>query len=120
MLEITEIIGAIRIAKADGSKLLEYRRKRLSDEEKEMLIAAYQADGMFTVFSHNQMSRYVRAGKSDFYDTSNRENYIYSERFYGAFKSLCQRGYVDNIGKTVFQLNFEGVQKAEELLKKGN
>lgn len=113
-----EVVAAIRIAKAGGRKLLEYRQRRLSEEEKELLVRAYEHNGEFQLFSTNDIPRWIRVGGKHYVDENHPEDYIYVEKYYGAFNSLCERGYVDHLGGTLFRLNYDGIQEAEKLVKK--
>lgn len=115
MIDIASLVTLCETALAGGSKVFEaYRKKKLSEEEKELLIAAFQR-GEFFLLSVAQISgTWVRADGKDFLDQNDP---AYAARFLEAFRSLCERGYIVHEGGKLFMLTGSGFDRARELAK---
>lgn len=115
MIEIASLITLCQTAFSSGSKLIErYRKKKLSDAERELLIAAAQK-GIFLILDVNEIpGSWVRAGGKDFNDTE-ASGPAYAARYLEAFRNLCERGYIVHDSECLFMLNDTGFKKAREL-----
>lgn len=100
-----------------GNKLVKkYRNKKLSDEEKELLIAASRR-GEFHILSVDQIpGSWVRVGNKDFL---NPEDPAFSAKYRDALRFLCERGYVKHEEGRLFALTGSGFSKARLLVQKG-
>jgi hypothetical protein len=102
-------------ALSSGSKLIEsYKKKKLSDEERELLIAAAQ-QGTFHILSVNEITgSWVRVGGKDFVDTKASDP-AFAAGYLEAFRNLCERGYIHHESGVLFKLTGTGFKKAREL-----
>ncbi len=112
MIDIPSLIALCQTAGSAGSKLLESYKKRLSDAEKELLIAAAQK-GTFLILDVNEIpGPWVRVGTKDFLDTGDP---AFAARYLEAFRNLCERGYIVHEGGHQFMLTGTGFEKARKL-----
>ncbi len=115
MINIELLAKLCKTAFAAGSKAVEtYRKKKLSKEEKELLIAAVQT-GEFLLLSVEQLpGTWVRTGSKDFL---NHNDPAYAATYLEAFRSLCERGYIIYEGGKLFMLTGSGFKKSRQLAK---
>ena len=113
MIDIASLITLCQTALSLGSKFIEVqRRKKLSDAERELLIAAAQ-QGTFHILSVAEVSgTWVRARGKDFLDASDP---AFAARYLEGFRNLCERGYIVHESGVLFMLNDSGFKKAREL-----
>lgn len=115
MLDIAALITLCETVLAGGSKVFEaYRKKKLSEEEKKLLIAVSKR-GQFCLISVAQLpGTWVRADDKNF---SDQNDPAYAAKFIEAFRSLCERGYIIHKGGESFMLTGSGFDKARALAK---
>lgn len=114
MIDIASLLAALcKTALTGGRKVVEaYQKKKLTDEEKQLLIAASQS-GEFHLFSIQQVpGTWVRAGGKDFLDENDP---AYAAKFLEAFRSLCERGYIVHEGGQLFMLTGSAFDRARKL-----
>lgn len=113
MIDIASLTTLCQTALSSGSKLIEsYKKKKLSDAERELLIAAHQ-QGTFLICDVNEIpGSWVRAGDKDFLDTGDN---AFAAKYLEAFRNLCERGYIVPGGGRLFMLTGTGYKKAREL-----
>lgn len=113
MIDIATLITICQAALTGGSKVLEkYQSKKLSNEEKELLIAASK-NGRIHLLSVEQISgTWVRAGGIDFVKENDPS---YTSAYLEAFHSLCKRGFVAHEKGILFILSGAGFKKSKEL-----
>lgn len=112
MNDIASLITLCKTVLTGGSKIVEaYRRKRLCEEEKELLQAAAQ-NGEFYLPSTDQTGDCVRAGGKDFVDEADP---AFAAKYLDAFRSLCERGYINPKGGRLFMLTRIGFKEARQL-----
>lgn len=114
MLDIAAIAALCELAIKGGNKALEeYKKKKLSDAEKKLLIAAAE-DGEFHVMRVSEAPTWIRVGDEDFRDYDADDPAIAAKYFY-AFKSLCKRGFIEQDRGELFRLTHPGFEKARRL-----
>jgi hypothetical protein len=115
MIDIASLVTLCQTVLAGGSKFIEgYKRKRLSKEERELMIAAAQK-GTFHLLSVDQIpGTWVRAGDKDFLDAATSDHAI-AAKYLEAFRNLCERGYIVHEGGHLFMLTGSGFEKARNL-----
>jgi len=115
MIDIGTLVKLCESAVTGGTKVIEaYKKKKLSPDEKELLITASQR-GEFFLLSVDQLpGTWVRANGKNFLD---QDDPAYAAKFLGAFRSLCERGYIVHEGGKLFMLTGSGFDKARELAK---
>ena len=115
MIDIASLITLCQTAFSSGSKLIEsYKKKKLSDEERELFIAAAQ-QGTFNILSVNEIPGiWVRAGGKDFLNTEAGDP-AFAAKYLEAFRNLCERGYIVHERGVLFMLTGTGFEKAREL-----
>jgi len=96
--------------------LEEYKRRKLSEAEKELLIAAAR-DGEFCVMHLNEVPNWIRAGGKDFIDHKAGDPAI-ATKYLDAFTNLCKRGYINHVDGILFRLTYPGFEKARQLAGK--
>ena len=113
MNDILSLVQLCLMALAGVSALIEsYKKKTLSDAEKDLLIAAVP-DGEFYKIPVNEIpGSWIRAGGKDFLDTHDP---AYAARYLEAFGNLCKRGFVVHESGVLFVLTSAGFKKAKEL-----
>ncbi len=113
MIDITSLVVLCETALAAGSKAVKaYANKRLSGEEKELLIAAAQTGEFFLIEAANIPGTWVRAGRRQFADLTDP---AYAATYLEAFRSLCERGLIVHEGEGTFMLSGSGFRKARQL-----
>ncbi len=111
---IASLITLCQTALSTGKFIERYKKKKLSDEERELLIAAAQ-QGTFHILSVNEIpGAWVRAGGKDFPDTEAGDPAV-AAGYLEAFRNLCKRSYIVHEGKCLFMLTGTGFEKAREL-----
>ena len=116
MLDIIALAELCRLAIEGGNKLLEeFKKRRLSEAEKELLVAAAK-DGEFHVIHVNEASDWIRAGGKNFPDDIAGDPAI-AEKDHDAFESLCERGYIRHDDGILFRLTYAGFEKARQLAR---
>ncbi len=115
MIDLASLVMLCQTVLAGGSKVIEgYKKKRLSEAERELLIAAAQ-QGTFHLLSVDQIpGTWVRAGGKDFLDTETSDP-AFAAKYLEAFRNLCERGYIVHEGGHLFMLTGSGFEKAREL-----
>jgi hypothetical protein len=116
MSVLMTLITICKVALEAGNKTVNtLRRRRLTKEEKELLVAASQEMGAFHVCSVDAIpGGWVRAGSRNFLDETND---AHNAKYLEAFRSLCERGYIEYRGGKLFVLNILGYERAERLTK---
>jgi hypothetical protein len=87
-------------------------RHSLSPEEMEILIAAEANNGEISVLSTDETAAWVRAGRHDFIDLSDR---AVAATYRDGLRSLIRRGLVEHSGGSAYDLTGSGFAKAREL-----
>jgi len=117
MIDTIALAASCKLAIEGGNKLLEeYKKKKLSETEKELLIAAAE-DGEFLIIRVNEAPDFIRAGGKDFPDDITGDPAI-AERYHDAFESLCKRAYIRHDDGILFRLTSKGFEKARQLARK--
>ncbi|MFC1692114.1 hypothetical protein ACFL1R_01250 [Candidatus Latescibacterota bacterium] len=99
---ITKLSGKIKFIK----------KRILSKEEKELLVAAAQGSE-FYIISETGCGQFVQVGDKDFND-----NPAIIATYIEALESLRKKGYVSRKSNTYYRLTSSGWEKAEKLAKK--
>ena len=117
MIDLASLVMLCQTALAGGSKVIEgYKKKRLSEAERELLIAAAQ-QGTFRLLSVDQISgTWVTAGDKGFLDTETNDP-AFAAKYLEAFRKLCERGYIVHEGGHLFMLTGSGFKKARDLFR---
>jgi hypothetical protein len=117
MLDIAALAALCELAIKGGNKALEeYKKRKYSNTEKELLIAAAK-DGKFHVLRLNE-GDFIKVGNKNFPDDESRDLVYDFERYYEAFESLCKRGFIRYEGGELFILTRSGFDKARQLVAK--
>ena len=117
MIDIVALASLCKLAIEGGNKVLEeYKKKKLSAAEKELLIAAAK-DGEFQVIHVNEAPDCIRAGKKNFPEDIAGDPAI-AAKYNDAFTSLCKRGYIKHDHGILFRLTYAGFEKARQLASK--
>ena len=117
MIDIVALASLCKLAIEGGNKVLEeYKNKKLSAAEKELLIAAAK-DGEFQVIHVNEAPDWIRAGKKNFPEDIAGDPAI-AAKYNDAFTSLCKRGYIKHDHGILFRLTYAGFEKARQLASK--
>ena len=116
MVDITTLITLSREALSGGTRLAGlYKNKRLSPDEKELLITAAKR-GEFHILTVDQLPGYwVRADGKDLLDEADP---ALAAKYLQAFKRLCERRYIVHKSGILFVLSGSGFEKARKLAKK--
>ena len=118
MIDIVALIALCKLANDSKNKALEeYKKRKISDTEKELLIAAAPV-GEF-LYMHVDEADWIRIGSINFPPDISGDPAI-GERYYEAFGNLCKRGYIRHIVDRLFTLTSIGFEKARELAQKKN
>ncbi len=116
MIDIASLVALCQLALAGGNKAkkkIEMRRKRkLSDAERELLIAA-ASEGTFLFISLDQ-GTWIRAEGQDFPATEDADPAL-TAAYIKAFKHLCERGYIEHDSGMLFRLTVAGFKEARRL-----
>ena len=97
--------------------LEEYKKRKFSETEKELLIAAVK-DGEFHVMHVDEVPDWIRVGGKDFGFVPPDGDPAIAEKYHDAFESLCKRGYIRYDVGILFRLTYKGFGKACQLAKK--
>jgi len=117
MFDILTLASLCKLAIEGGNKVLEeYKRRKLSEAEKELLIAAAE-DGEFLVIHLNEVPNSIRVGRKDFIDHKAGDPAI-AAKYFDAFTNLCKRGYIEHDNGILFRLTDAGFDKARQLASK--
>jgi len=117
MVDILTLASLCKLAIEGGNKVLEeYKRRKLSEAEKELLIAAAE-DGEFLVIHLNEVPNSIRVGRKDFIDHKAGDPAI-AAKYFDAFTNLCKRGYIEHDDGILFRLTDAGFDKARQLASK--
>ena len=118
MIDIVALASSLcKLAIEGGNKVLEeYKKKKLSEAEKELLIAAAK-DGEFLLMHTNELPNWVRVGRIDFLDNKAGDPAI-AAKYVDAFTNLCKRGYIRHEVGDLFMLTGIGFKKARQLARK--
>jgi len=118
MTDIASLVMLCQTVLAGGSRIIEgYKKKRLSEAERELLIAAAK-QGTFYLIDVDQISvTWVRAGGKDFIDTKTIDP-AFAAQYLEEFRNLCERGYIVHVDGILFMLTGSGFKKARELAEK--
>jgi len=118
---ISDLISICKLAVDVGNKVYEeYKKRKLSEAEKELLIAAVK-DGVATAkygefyVMHLNEGDFIRAGNKNFPDDESKDPVYDFERYFEAFEGLCKRGYIRYDSGSLFRLTSIGLEKAREL-----
>lgn len=115
MIDIASLVALCQTALSSGSKFIEsHKKKKISDAERELLIAAAQ-QGTFLLDSVDQISgTWVKAGDKHFLDAETGDP-AFAAKYLEAFRSLCERGYIVHEDGHLFMLTGTGFEKARKL-----
>jgi len=117
MVDILTLASLCKLAIEGGNKVLEeYKRRKLSEAEKELLIAAAE-DGEFLVIHLNEVPNSIRVVRKDFIDHKAGDPAI-AAKYFDAFTNLCKRGYIEHDDGILFRLTYAGFEKARQLASK--
>jgi hypothetical protein len=107
-----DIASLITLCQTASKSIESYKKKKLSDAERELLIAAAQ-QGTFHILHVAEIpGTWVRAKGRDFLDTGDP---AFAARYLEAFRNLCERGYIVHESGVLFMLTGTGFKKAREL-----
>ncbi len=114
MSDLMTLITICKAALAGGNKVMSMLRKRmLTKEERELLVAAYKGKGKLYFCSIDAMpGGWIRAGSKGFVDN---KDYAYNAKYLEAFRFLCERGYVEYRTGKLFMLTSSGYKRAMKL-----
>ena len=117
IITIASLAALCEAAIKGGSKAIEqYKKKKLSKTEEELLIAAAEK-GEFHVMTVHEVPSWIRVGKKDFCDDK-MEDPVIAIKYRDAFQSLCSRGYIHHDDGILFRLTSAGFEKARQLVAK--
>ena len=117
MIDIGALASLCKLAIEGGNKVLEeFKRRKLSAAEKELLIAAAK-DGEFQVMHVNEGPDWIRVGRRNFPEDTASDPVI-AAMYEDAFTSLCKRGYVKTDKGILFRLTYAGFEKARQVTSK--
>ena len=117
MIDIVALASLCKLAIEGGNKVLEeYKKRTLSEAEKELLIAAAKL-GEFYILSVEEVPNWVRVGRKNFCDDIAGDPAI-AAKYLDAFTSLCKRGYIKHDDGILFRLTYAGFEKARQLASK--
>jgi len=107
-------ISLCQMAVKSGSKIMEqYKKKKLSEIQKELLIAAAN-EGEFYILSADGVPDWLRVANKNFVGTETNDPAI-AIKYTEAFKDLCERGYIYHDSGILFRLTSAGFEKARKL-----
>ena len=117
MIDLVALASLCKLAIEGGNKVLEeYKKRTLSEAEKELLIAAAK-EGEFYIISVNEVPNWVRVGRKDFIDHKAGDPAI-ATKYLDAFTNLCKRAYIEPDHGILFRLTYTGFEKARQLASK--
>jgi len=89
-----------------------YKKYFLSPTQKEILRSAPQS-GEFHILKADQLAYpIIRAGSMDMGDQNSPESLA---KYYKAFESLCEIGYIEHVKGVFFRLTASGLEKASNI-----
>jgi hypothetical protein len=88
------------------------QKKKLSDQERELLLAAAKKGEFFLTSVDQIPGTWIRVDGRDFVEAGDP---AVAARYMEAFRSLCERGYVRHEGGHLFMLTGSGFDKARSL-----
>jgi hypothetical protein len=113
MTDVTSLVRRCEAAARLGARALEkVREARLSPEEQALLVGASNAETLRIQDLDQSTIPLVRAGDSVFSTPQDPES---CARYFEAFKSLCDRGYVQYQSESSFALTWDGVARARKV-----
>lgn len=119
ILILASLAQLCKLAIEGGNKVLEEHKKRkLSEAEKELLIAAAQL-GEFHIMSADGVPNWVRVGRKNLPEDIAGDPAI-AAMYVDAFTSLCKRAYIKHDGGILFRLTYAGFEKARQLASKSD
>lgn len=111
---VTEFIAVCKAAIAVASKVKEVLAEtRFTAEERELLVAAADK-GEYHIFDADQRPApwvVAEGGRKQFEDENDP---AVAARFRDAFRSLCERGYIEYVSGVMFVLTGKGFERARE------
>jgi len=114
MIDIVALAALCKLAIEGGNKALEaYKKKKLSEAEKELLIAAAK-DGEFYIIHVDGHPDWIRVVRKNFPDDITGDPAI-AEKYHDAFESLCKRAYIRHDDGILFRLTYTGFEEARSL-----
>jgi hypothetical protein len=119
MIGIPTLALLCKSAIEGGSKVLqEYKRRKLSEAEKELLIAGAK-DGKFRVPSADGVQNWIMVGGKTFPQdiTGDPANFA---KYYDAFENLCRRAFIRYDGGDLFRSTDAGFEKSRQLASKSD
>jgi len=120
MMDIAGLVTLCQAALAGGDKILEaYRRRRLSEEEKELMIAAAPQGQFFYIPVNEIPGPWIRVGNRDFCDTKTNDP-AYASKYIEAFEGLIKHGYIRHEIGHLFILTSAGFKKARGLTSRSS
>ena len=113
MVDVGLLVTICKEALGLGARALrKLRDAKLSPQERELLLAA-ASTGTFHIITAEQIpGAVVRAGRRSFPAEISPDS---CATYVAAFKSLCQRGYVDHDEGILFNLTAAGFDRAKAL-----
>jgi hypothetical protein len=113
MIELSALVTICKEAVKLGAEALKKRQAaNLSQEEKDLLIAA-SSNGEFHVITGERIpSAVIRAGGLDFPKIIEPAA---CAKYVGAFRELCRRHYVEHDSGVLFNLTAAGFARAEDI-----
>lgn len=91
----------------------QYKKKKLSEFEKELLINAAD-NGEIYILSADGVPNWVRIERKNFCDVN---DHAFTMKYLDAFKNLCERGYIYHDTGILFRLTSAGFEVARKLSK---
>ena len=117
MIDILALAAICKLAIEGTDKVLEeFKKRKLSEAEKELLIAAAK-DGEFHIIHVDGPPDWIRVGRKNFPDDITGDPAI-AEKYHDAFESLCKRSYIRHDVGILFRLTGQGFEKARQLARK--
>jgi hypothetical protein len=118
MMDIVALAIICKLAIDGGNKVLEeYKKRKFSEAERELLIAAAK-DGEFPIMHVDEVPDWIRVGGKDFGFVPPDGDFAIAAKYQGAFKNLCKRAYIEYDTGSLFRLTDIGFDKARELAGK--
>jgi len=117
MIDIVASLASIcKLVIESGKVYEEFKKRELSDAEKELLIAA-EEDGEFIILSADGVPDWIAVGGKTFPEDPAGDPAI-AAKYDDAFTNLCKRGYIKYDDGKLFRLTYPGFEKARQLAKK--
>jgi hypothetical protein len=117
MMDIVALAALCKLAIEGGNRVLEeYKKRKLSEAEKELFVAAAE-NGEFFIFSADGVPDWIAVGGKTFPKDPAGDPAI-AAKYDDAFTNLCKRGYIKYDDGKLFRLTYPGFEKARQLAKK--